>query len=185
MLRSLPVLALLLALPALAGCLVEDCSFETTEVFGFDTVRADADALGDTLTVVFVQSPERRLSVFTRADLRPRVTDENVNGVPTMSVTYEAEGLELGEQDDPRAPRFATARQGDTLYVYAEGSLDLFTEACSPPEAYLRIDVLGVDAPAGVRAVRVTTVDVFELEAEVSGALRQLDAARPRPAMVA
>ena len=175
------LLAAALAMPTLAGCLFEDCSFETTEVTGFETVRADADAIGDTLTVAFVQSPERRLDVFTRADLRPNTTDENVNGVPTVSVSYEAEGIELGERDDPRAPRFTTSRQGDTLYVYAEGSLGLFSEVCSPPEAFLRIDVLGVSAPAGVRAVRVTTVDVFELDAEVSGALRQLDAERPRP----
>ena len=178
------LLVLLLAAVALGGCAFNDCSFETTDVASFDTVSAGAESPGDTLTVVFVEGYERRLNVFVRADLRPTETDENVNGVPTLSVSYDAEGLELGETST-RAPRFASSLQGDTLYVYAEGSLapDLFTEVCSPPEAFLRIDVVGVRAPASVRAVRVTSVHAAELEARVGQTLRQLDADRPRPVL--
>ncbi|GAB5534985.1 MAG: hypothetical protein Rubg2KO_12340 [Rubricoccaceae bacterium] len=179
MLRRLCALPLVAAL--MAGCTLTDCSFETTDVAGFDTVRTEAGSLGDTLTVMFVQAYERDLRVFTRAGLEPTPSTDG----EAVTVSYDAEGLEFGDVSPPHPPRLASLLQGDTMYVYVEGELspDLFTEVCSPPTAYLRIDVLGVDAPEAVRAVRVTSAFADELPPRTAAALRQLDAGRPRPAL--
>ena len=175
------VVFVLSAAALVAGCAFNDCSFETTDVESFDTVRAEATGLGDTLNVVFVDSGLRRLNVFVRADLTPTETTEGEGVI----VSYEAEGLEYGEVPSGRAPQFEAVRQGDTVYLYVEGELspDLFTEVCSPPQAYLRIDVLDVAAPASVRAVRVRSVFVDALAAETAAALRKADAERPRPVL--
>lgn len=179
------MLRLLLALPLatalVAGCAFTDCSFETTEVAGFGTVRAEAASIGDTLTVVFVQTYERELRVFVRAGLEPVELSEG----EAVTVSYSAEGLEFGDVSPPSPSPFASVLQGDTLYVYAEGELspDLFTEVCSPPTAYLRVDVMEVQAPASVRAVHVTSVFADELAPRTAAALRQRDAERIRPAL--
>ena len=167
---------------ALAACAFNDCSFETTDVNGFGSVNAEAEAIGDTLTVVFVQA-DRRLDLFVRAGLEPSETTEG----ETVTVSYNAEGLDFGEVSPPRPPHFAAVQQGDTMYVYVEGELSpgLFTEVCSPPEAYLRVDVTNVSAPSTVRAVQVTLMDVGELAPRTAAALRRADADRPLPTLTA
>lgn len=166
----------------LVGCDFPDCSFDTRPVQGDTAVRADASGIGETLTVAFVSGSGPTLNVSVRDGLAPVPS-----GASEATVTFSAEGIEYGKGDVAPLPPFASATRGDTIFVYVEGTLSpgLFTEACSPPEETLRVDVGRVEVPVGVRSVRVLSLYESELAEGVARALRRHDAPRPQPATFA
>lgn len=172
----LRLLALAAAL-GLGGCLFNDCSFDTESLEGFRVVQADARSVGDTLTLAFVDTYEPSLEAFVRAglDRNPTPTED---GTVRLSLDTEARVF-AGS-----APLHLAAQAvGDTVYLYVAGRFEpsLVAEVCSPPQTRLRLDVLSIEAPRAVRAIRTVHLDPESLAPAAARALRQREAYRPTP----
>ena len=175
---SMARLSLLLATLILGGCVFGDCEFSAPDnvVRGSATIEIDAAAVGNTLTVAFVQA--------LAADLQGYVADGfESNPTPTSDRTvrlaFDQESARFGDGDPYRLDAVAV---GDTVYVYIEGTVDplIFSQACSPSEpAGVSVGVESVSAPASVREIRTTHLSVGDLPTGVADALRQRAAHRP------
>lgn len=128
----------------LGGCgLIEDCGTVEPLVFFSDvTVETAGVPATDTLTILFVRDAIG--GEFRTADVMP-----TPSGSDALRLTVEGEAVRANTP-----PRFETAVRGDTVFV--REARDLFREACTPGWMPY-YDVVGVEAPAGVRAVRVRT----------------------------
>ena len=159
---------LLLALPLAACGLVDDCSFPLEEAES-PAASVVADVAGDTLSVVFVQGYEPVLDVSVRAgaerDARP-----STNGAAVLRYRARAETF------DGALPALRAAAVDGMVYVFVEGTFDLFRQACTPPLEMVWVDVQQIEVPAGVSAVSV--VDLSDLPEDVVDALRQSAARR-------
>ena len=170
-------LLLLAAVLGAAGCsLVDDCSFDTEERQFTNVLRTDVAAVGDTLTVVVVNREPRdpAFQAFVPAGLALSTPSDD----GSVQIGYD---IEAEVSPRSRTPLLAATARGDTVYVYVEGTLDpsLFVQVCSPSEDRVRVDLLSVSAPPGVRALRVLRADQSSLSPAAAHALRQRDAARP------
>lgn len=169
-------LFLLAATLGLSGCLFNDCSFDVETNESTASIGADASAVGDTLTLAFVDTYEPSIRATVPAGLGPNV---NPSGDGRVRLYLETEALQFS---DAPPYQLAASTVGDTVYVYVEGRFDpsvLTRQACSPPETSIRIDVQSVSAPPGVRVIRTTRVDAYDLRFAAAQALRQRDAHRP------
>ena len=118
-----PLLALLCVCVALGGCSLGDCSFETSRTTtNGGLIVADGAGAGDTLTVAFITDadPFIQLTVGAGVGINPPPTPDGA-----IEVLYDAVSVGLSGDRLPR-PLAATPRN-DTLFVYADGSLDEFS----------------------------------------------------------
>lgn len=157
-----------------SGCsLTGECQSGLDEVRYANTVRAAAPALGDTLTLLFVDTLDPALRAFVPAGLR---LAPSADGAVEVGYDAEAEAFSL-----ENAPRLSAVARGDTVFVHVEGALDpsLFAQVCTPALETLRVELTSIQAPTGVRAFRVSLLGIDELPPRAAQALRQRDAARP------
>ena len=168
-------LVLLAAVLGLSGCLFNDCSFDVETLNGSGVLQAEAGAVGDTLTVAFVDTYSPSLDVFVRAglDANPSPSEDG-----TVRLGFDSEAF-VFQGADP--PQFELVTVGDTVYVYVAGTLDpsIFSQACSPPEERIRLDVTFASAPPAVRAIRTVRLTPEDLPRAAARALRPSDAHRP------
>ena len=167
-------LALLAAVLGLSGCLFNDCSFDTETLDGSGVLQAEVGAVGDTLTLAFVDAGDPGFDVYVRAGLE-------ANPAPTEDGTVRLGfGSEAFVYQGARPPQFELAAVGDTVYVYVSGSLDpsVFRRVCSPPLERVRLDVTFAAAPPAVRAIRTVRLGAEDVAPAAAGALRQRDAHR-------
>ena len=179
MARLLPVrFATLIGLAtalSLSGCLFNDCSFDFEELTSTGVLSADVAVASDTLTVAFVDTFDPGLDVYVRAGLDANASP-STDG--TVRLGFDAESL-VFQNSAPR--QFDTVAVGDTVYVYIAGALDpsIFTQTCSPPAEYVRLDVVSLSAPPDVRVIRTVRLSPGDLPTPAAQTLRQRDAHRP------
>ena len=166
--------ALLLAVGPVAGCVLDDCAFETStaETVG-GLFLADARAVGDTLTLAFVNADDPALEVDVPGPVLEAV-GTSPDGV--LEVLYDAESTVFGS--DGLAQPLVTTAVGDTVFVYVAGTIDPAVFVCSPSPSRFEVEVREVLAPAGVRAVRVARLEAADLLPRTAATLRTADAAR-------
>ena len=171
-----PFLVLLCACVALGGCSLGDCSFETSRTTtNGGLIVADGAGAGDTLTVAFITDadPFIQLTVGAGVGINPPPTPDGA-----IEVLYDAVSVGISGDRLPR-PLAATPRN-DTLFVYADGSLDasIFSLTCSPPQAGISVDVRAILVPEGTVAARVTSLSINDVSPSTAAALRATDEAR-------
>lgn len=151
-----------------------DCDFETStaETVG-GLILADAGAVGDTLTLAFVDAREPALEVRVPAAV---LEDAGTSPDDVLEVVYDAQSTTFGS--DPLAQPLVTTAVGDTVFVYIAGTLDPTLFACSPGESVLEVDVREILAPQGVEVVRLTRLAARDLLPEAASRLRSEEATR-------
>ena len=158
-----------LAVAALAGCSYSDCDgLAPPRAFAGAEVRVDAAPAPDTLVVAFVSAGFDEVHT-------PSVR-------PDASVAGELRLVLAGDERQPRPalPVFEAAARGDTVFVRRP----LVQAACDPVPEGLALHVTRVEAPAGVRHVRVVVVPADSVSFPAGRAVRARPLPWQRPALL-
>lgn len=164
---------------AVGGCSLGDCSFETSEAeTRGGLLLTDGSAVGDTLTVAFVDSGDPTVVLTTAPGVgdAPRIAPDAI-----VQVLYDAAAQSFSGDVPPRAS--LAVPLGGTGFVYVDGTLDptVLRQVCSPRPTTCEVEARDVLVPVGTVAVRVALVPLPDLSGAPAEALRQSDEAR-RPA---
>ena len=175
---SMSRLALLCAALIWGGCVECEFSFPDVPLQVSGVLSASGDLTGDTLTVAVVDGLGGDApSLFAAQDtLLPETSTDR-----RIELAYAVDGFVF---DQTAETRLAAVAEGDTVFVYVQGTFDLVQEACSPSEGpFAEVIMQSVRAPVSVRTVWVTSVSAYELAPRTVDALRRADADRPRPVL--
>ena len=165
------------------GCVQCESSYPDVALLASESLVVDAGAVRDTLTVVVVREASVRLGPLpTELFAAPDTLLPQRSATSTVELAYRLDGLVYDQT--PRL-RLTAVAEGDTVFVRADGALDLIRDVCSPSRGpFAEVSLVSVRAPENVEAVIVTMMSSSDVPPRVDESLRRADEAAARRQLV-